>query len=356
MRKFRLWMLVMLIGVGLMGCGRQAVEAVPTATFTPVGPTATPTPPPPRGELIVLDGADYPNHRIGRYDFATEQLETIFSAPQLSWIYQLQVSPDHEQVIFAYSPPPGDGRGLFDRSGIYQLSLGEPNAEPKPLIEATQPNEFYYQPTLSPDGRFMYYVKYQPDPNAIIPTFRVTLERYDFSLGQTQPLVNDGIWPRVSPQDDRLVFIGVDPMTLRRGLYASDLAGGQISELVPLGYFFDIDAPVFSPDGSWVYFSVAKESPQSSWFERLLGVKTAYAHADHNVPSDWWRVSLTGENLEQLTDEQQIILNGDFSPDGQHLAFSTLAGLYVMQADGRDVTLLNEAQTFGTVSWISNSE
>lgn len=350
--KFWVWMLMILTGIGAVACGRQAVAVAPTATLNSVRPTATSTPPQPSGALIILDGADYPHHRMVRYDFATEQLETVFSAPQLSWIYQLQVSPDGERVVFAYSPPPGDGRGLFDRSGIYQLSLTAANAEPAGLIAATQPNEFHYQPTFSPDGRFLYYVKYQPDPNAVLPTFRVTLERYDFSLGQTQPLVNDGIWPRVSPQGDRLVFIGVDPMTLRRGLYASQLEGSAISELVPLGYFFDIDAPIFSPDGAWVYFSVAKEPPQSSWFERLLGVKTAYAHADHNVPSDWWRVSLTGDNLEQLTDEQRIIFNGDFAPDGEHLAFSTLTGLYVMRADGSDVTLLDAAQTYGTLTWL----
>ncbi|MEM7028450.1 MAG: hypothetical protein AAF629_02570 [Chloroflexota bacterium] len=340
--------------VCLAGCGRSTSESTVTlrATATSVPPTATPDVPKPEGHLIILDTSDYPNHGIDRINVATGESQRLFSAPEFSWIYQLQVQADEQRVIFAYSPPPGDGRGLFDRSAVYALSLTDSSLEPEAVLGGNLPNEFYYEPTVSPDGRFMYYVRYAVDATSVIGAYQVLLERYDLALRERTTITADGIWPQVSPDGENLIFIGVDPQTLQRGLYLTDLNGSQFQELIPLGRFFDIDVPHFSPDEKWIYVSVAEEPPQSSLLDWLLGVKPAYAHADHNVPSDWWRISLLDGILEKITNEQLIILSGDFSPDGQFLAFSTTTGLYIMQADGTNVTRLKEGQTFGTLRWV----
>jgi hypothetical protein len=70
---------------------------------------------------------------------------------------------------------------------------------------------------------------------------------------------------------------------------------------------------------------------QPPWLDRLLGVQIASAHS---VPSDWWRVIIETGEIDRLTQMGDMNLMGDFSPDGKHIAFSGLTGLWVMNGDG----------------------
>ena len=111
--------------------------------------------------------------------------------------------------------------------------------------------------------------------------------------------------------------------------------------------------PVFSPDGSMLYFSAPVPGEVSggvSFFDRLLGIQVAMAH---NVPSDWWRVPRAGGAVEQLTQLGETGLYGDFSPDGRHMAFVSSSGIYVMNPDGSDLEILVAGEGFfGSLDWV----
>ncbi|MEM7345622.1 MAG: hypothetical protein AAF485_15375 [Chloroflexota bacterium] len=313
-------------------------------------------PPPvnqPTGQLIVLSQANHPEHKILSINVEDGSTTSLFSVPQFARAYQLTLLPDQDAILFAYSPPPGGGRSPFDRSALYTLPLHEPDASPQPLLGGGRSGEFYTMPAVSPDGRYIYYVKTSQDFSSVTPTYSVSLERYDQNTNQVSPLLNNAIWPRVSPDGQHIVFIGVHPNTLERGLFMAKGDGSEVIELIPVGTFFDIDTPLFSPDGTWIYFSTALEAPANSWLEQLLGVEVAQAHADHNVPSDWWRIATAGGDAEQISAREDIILHGSLDPTGHFLAYSTVTGLYWMDIKThQDITQLNRAKTYGTVDWM----
>jgi Tol biopolymer transport system component len=71
----------------------------------------------------------------------------------------------------------------------------------------------------------------------------------------------------------------------------------------------------------------------------------------HNIPSDWWRVDLATGKIKSLTHIGDTGLYGDFSPDGQHIAFVAATGLYLMNPDGSNLTQIMNYGPEGTVSW-----
>jgi Tol biopolymer transport system component len=121
---------------------------------------------------------------------------------------------------------------------------------------------------------------------------------------------------------------------------------------LPTTRFPAVDAPLFSPDGKTIYFSVATPEiqPVRSFWDRLLGVQVASAHS---VPSDWWRMAVDGsESPEQLTNLFEIGMYGDFGPDGNHIAFITATGVQVMNPDGTGVFRLKDIAATGTLNWV----
>jgi Tol biopolymer transport system component len=121
---------------------------------------------------------------------------------------------------------------------------------------------------------------------------------------------------------------------------------------LPTDRFPAVDAPLFSPDGETIYFSVAavEVQPVRSFWDFLMGVKVVSAH---NVPSDWWRMPADGSGPpEQLTNLFEMGMYGDFGPDGNYIAFITSTGVQVMNLDGTGVFRLKEITATGTLNWV----
>lgn len=327
------------------------------------------------GQLLMLDRSLYPEHQLALYDMAARETKTLFRVPENGWIYQFDLSPDGTRIALAYAAPPEEPqkegkettiRQPYDRSGIYLLSLTEPDKAPENVITNKpqlifgnhEANTYFFNPIWSADGQSIYYISYkrlieinQPPDNGEAddenlqengqaasqnPTLDVALYRYDLTSGVEHFVMQDAIWPRLSPDGKHLVYIQVAPATSERGIYLLDTESGDVSELVEINRFFDVDTPHFSPDGEWVYFGGVTHSTKVSrgWWEILLDVKVAHAHTDHNMPSDWWRVSIHGGEPEQLTSTRRIVSYGDFGSDGQSFVSATNTGVYLMSAEG----------------------
>jgi len=127
-----------------------------------------------------------------------------------------------------------------------------------------------------------------------------------------------------------------------------------------------VDAPFFSPDGSFIYFSATGdgrlapalvEDPlqgtarprEWGWLDALFGAQTAFANG---APSDWWRIPAAGGQPQRLTRILDTGLSGAFSPDGGRIAFIALSGLYLMNPDGSGLTQLLNVANVGTVDWV----
>ncbi|MEO5887670.1 MAG: hypothetical protein ABIQ77_08405 [Anaerolineales bacterium] len=81
-----------------------------------------------------------------------------------------------------------------------------------------------------------------------------------------------------------------------------------------------------------------------------MGVQIVKAH---NLPSDWWRVSISGGAPTRLTQIQTINLFAGISSDRKHLASLSGEGIFVMDLDCANLTrLLFDPGVSGTVNWI----
>jgi len=114
----------------------------------------------------------------------------------------------------------------------------------------------------------------------------------------------------------------------------------------------DLDLPFYSADGNWIYVSVPKEqSEESNLWENFLGVAgLAYAHGNHDVPSDWWRVSVDGGGEpEQVTQESVIHYYGDMSKSNI-LAYTGTKGFYIY--DGEETELVLGSRAIRAFTWL----
>jgi Tol biopolymer transport system component len=184
----------------------------------------------------------------------------------------------------------------------------------------------------------------------VITGYKYALERRAYPDGQPEPIADDAIWPRLSPDGTRLAYVFYSLTDARAELRVAD-ADGQNSTALPLpASFIAVDVPMFTPDGQALLFSGSDTAgPASvSWFDEMLGVQRAEAHS---LPSDWYRMSLSGGAPERLTHIQDTGLYGGLSPDGRRLAFIAATGVYVMNLDGSQLTPLLNIPAFGTMDW-----
>jgi Tol biopolymer transport system component len=379
----------------LAACSIQISDATPVRPSPPVVATAIPLPPATgapfatqsalswsnlglSGRLIFTEG----EAGISVLDLATGAERKIFQPPAGAWLTAAAASSDGQTVVISYAPPPPHGQVQLGYTGLYIMSA-DGSGTPLPVLERANAQESFFTPAWSPDGQYLYFAHFQPvnDPNAS-NSFRYTVERMSASGGQPEPLIENAIWPRLSPDGKTLAYLSFDPVTFSNDLYIADPDGRNARPVLQPGTFVAVDAHLFSPDSGSIIFSAVGEgpglpaeaptaSPALSWVDRLLGVRTVDAASDeslytrllagraaHNVPSDWWRISLSGGEPVRLTKIYDTSMYGGFSPDGKYVAFVASTGLYVM-APVQDGTGLVRPQPLrslngpaGTLQWL----
>jgi hypothetical protein len=317
------------------------------------------------GRLQYTAGAD----GIQQLDLATGDLWPVFVPPTNTWLTSAASAPDGSRVAVAYAPPPPEGTAQLGYTGIYAMpgdcaerAEGCTVDELGPLVVQVDPHEAFFSPVWSADGLTLYFAHFTPSQGDSNTPFKYTLERMALTGGEREVLVENAIWPAISPDGSLLAYVWFDPEDFSNDLYLANADGSNQHVLVDPALFEAVDAPFFSADGEYVIFSAVGDGtpatptpePAAAWVDRLLGVRTAYAApAAHNVPSDWWRVPVTGGAPERLTQIFDTGLYGAAAPGGGWAAFISASGLYVMQSDGGNVTRLSRQGGTGTVEWLA---
>ena len=284
---------------------------------------------------------------LQRYDFATGSSETLFDVPVNAWLSHMAAAPDGSQLALTYAPSPGENEIQFGYSSLYLL-LADGRSEPRLLLQRTAEQELFFNPTWSPDAAYIYYSHVTPIDEANF-TFVTSLERIEISTGTVDVLAESGIWPRLSPDGSSLAYVHIDSDTLAAELILADSDGENPTVLVTQAQFTTLDAPLFSADGEWLYFSaVAEQTSSRTWWEYLLGIEVALAH---NLPSEWWRIPTAGGVPEPVTAEVYVGQYGALSPNGRSLAFSSQSGIFVMQPDGSNMQQLLDISAGDSLSW-----
>lgn len=310
---------------------------------------ADPTPTPVGAAYFILSDED-PNTFI-RYDFTTGQQTPLLSVPDQGWLTAADLNPTGEQFVIAYAPPPA-GQTVFGFTRLF-LMPNNPNADLELLIEPDSNQDLFFHPIWSPDGRFIYYAhtafSQTTVDNLTSYAYVTHLKRIEVITGAITNLAADASWPQISSDGEKLVYVQAESDTALDTLILADSDGRHPQTLIDAGHFEAIDAPVFSPDGQWIYFSAAAAAETVS--QNVWGVKTAYAH---DMAANWYRLSLTTSPAEpeRLTTMAARNLYGRFSPRDPHLfAFASDAGLYLMMADGSQLQPLLQTPLLNSLIW-----
>jgi len=225
----------------------------------------------------------------------------------------------------------------------------------QPLFTPPTSMDQYTQAEWSPDGKYIYFVHYNDnDPPLPGPTPDYDILRIMYPNGQPEKIAEHAFWPRISLDSNRIVYISQDLTADRNEVFLAnadgsapqkiEFSGSQIPEIV--------DAPIFSPDGQTILFSVPTptQAYQPNWLDNLTGVQVIKAHS---IPSDWWSVPVTGGVPSQLTKLQTFNLFASLSPDRKHIASVSGEGIFVIDLDGSNLTRIVSNQSLHrTVSWI----
>jgi len=306
------------------------------------------------GKLIYLSSARGNNTVTGTVqmlDLATGEVAVLLSIPD-AWVFYATISPDAKWLVMSYIPP--TPAGSVPNRILYIMPL-DGTAPPRPLFTPPTANDRYIQAEWSPDGKYIYFVHYNTEnqPAGQIDPYYDIL-RMSYPDGKPEKIADSAFWPRLSPDATKLAYIYVEPGSGKNELFVANADGSNARQVALSGPASQeiIDAPVFSPDGESILFSVPgpTQSYQPGWFEQLSGLQVAQAHS---VPSDWWSVRITGGPPTQLTQIRTINLFASISPDQQHIASVSGEGLFVMDLDGARLTrLVSDPEVHGTVSWI----
>ena len=302
---------------------------------------------------VLAEFKDYYAYTVQVLDLATGEVTTLFSAPEQSIIYDLAVSPDNQEILLSYSSPSQE-TGISYR-GIYSMPM-DGSHPPQQLFPPVVEEDENYQVEWSPDGKFIYFTNFNyqtpPQENGITPLY--TIYRIPYPNGTLEKIAENSLWPNISPDSSKIVYIQYVGSILQNALYVADADGSNPQEVVLTGSWIPdiIDAPIFTSDGQFILFS-GSAPPQAykpNLLDKLMGVEIARAH---NVPSDWYVIPIEGGEPTRLTHIQSLGLFGSISPDEKHIASLGGAGVFVMDLDGSNLfQVLPNAGAQGAIRWI----
>jgi serine/threonine protein kinase/Tol biopolymer transport system component len=271
---------------------------------------------------------------------------------------QPAISPDSRSLAF---------RSERDGGGVFIMPLrGGP---------ARRVAEVGYNPAWSPDGRQLAVAT----EGIVDPGMRKSDSQIwilDTLSGRKRRIVvDDGVQPSWSPHGWRIAYWGVPPGSARRILWTISTEAGRPSRLLDDGA--SNWNPVWSPDGSWLYFGSDRSGSLNLW--RLPIDERTGAARDKPEPvttpammSGFWSLSRDGRRMIYAANESKsnverfpfdpaalraagpaapvtrgsnLVRSCAVSPDGLWIAFHAARpreDLFVIRADGSDLRRLTD--------------
>jgi Tol biopolymer transport system component len=298
------------------------------------------------GRLLFLNTLEDGLQALVAFDLSTGEASALFITSPKAWLLAQSVFPDASQILVAYAPPPADGQPSYGYTDLYLL---HPDGSMDPVLQRADDIEAYFGSFFSPGGDYIYYSHFFADSTA--PSgFRYHINRVAYPDGSPEVVVENAFWERLSPDGSKLAYVTFDGRTFDE-LFVADADGSDPVRALDPDEFPTVDAPFLSPDNQSLYFSaVSEQNTALTWWEKLMGVQIALAH---DVPSDFWRVSLNDGSVIQVTQLQDQGMYGTFSPEGDVIAFISATGLYVMHPDGSQlVQVIASTSLYGNLEWI----
>ena len=297
---------------------------------------------------------------LWQIDMLDGQSTQLWEPPKGSYLSGLANSPDGDQLVLAYAPPPLDNRPQIGRTGLYItggscISRAGDCGDTLAILLQRSEHETFTTPYWSPNGKWIYYTHQEDllDDAGNYAGFSMSLNRLQVSgSGVPEKLIPHAGQPSMSSDGSLLAYVSYDLETYARGLWIALPDGSDPRQVVPDNIFGAIAGPQLSPDGTEIAFAasaVARANKFSglTWLDRLLGVRKALAHGWR-----WeiWKVSINGGDPVQLTRLRLDSPWPAWSPAGDYLALLRLGGVHLLREEG-DAILLGRALGHGQLIW-----
>jgi len=167
-------------------------------------------------------------------DLSNGNVKTIFEAPPGAWIDFLTVAPDGKQLVMEYVPGGNDPSVATKQTLLYILPL-DGSQSPKLLLHPPTSGDLYYQPTWSPDGKYIYYSHINIQASYTVPGQKFPdyeLSRIAYPQGQPEKMLDQAFWPRLSTDGAHLSYVSVDPLDGSNRLFTANTDGTDIHQVI----------------------------------------------------------------------------------------------------------------------------
>jgi eukaryotic-like serine/threonine-protein kinase len=269
-------------------------------------------------------------------------------------------SPDGERIAFQSSR---DGGGIF--------LMGATGESVRRLTD------FGYHPSWSPDGNeIVFCTEFVANPNSRVSVSELWI--VNVNTGELRKIYDgDAVHPQWSPNGRRIAFWAIPYGEGQRDLYTIPASGGEPEKLTDDVYVNW--SPVWSPDGSYLYFSSDRAGAMSLWrvpisqrTGKLRGemelvptpaqwsgslsisgdgsvISYAVYHPNRNIMKlgfDPVTMTVTGDPVP-VTRGSKVIAAPEPSPDNQWITYWTPQegeDIYLLRSDGTDVRRLTNDQ------------
>jgi Tol biopolymer transport system component len=254
-------------------------------------------------------------------------------------------SPDGQRVVFSMYPPPQ--RGVPPGTDLY--SVRRDGTDLKLIRQHTVAGEMLEAPYFTPDGKSIVFSRFAPIvTNGQYRGDIIEVVRLDLDSGNVTSLVKDAIQPTVSPDGKKIAYIKLNPQTSAQSLWLANIDGSSPQQLVADDQFVTMHWPRIAPDGSAVTFagavipSIRREGAPPGGLARP---------ALHGLPTDVYKVRTDGSKYQQVAKLQEDDPTTLWSADGQRLLVIGAKAIYALRPDGQDLTRLREPGGVGGGDW-----
>ncbi len=263
-----------ILAIGALGLAACVNRPAPGGPALPDQPSTTPPPTATvpgdagpawsslgaQGRLLIAQLAQ----GVSTVDLATGEVRNLYRPPDpsTSWVNAASASPDGSQILIAYAPPPAGDQVQYGYTRLY-LIPADGSGAPQPYLVPEGDQEFYFDPNWSPLGDSLTYAHLVhfsiPNTTPQQYGFKYTIERVSYPGGVVQTLAENGFWPRLSQDGQRLVYVSMDPTLGRLSRWCAMRCAPTRSQYPCPMSSRRSTCPLFTPDGQSLLLSVVTQ-------------------------------------------------------------------------------------------------
>lgn len=331
-RTFPIAVALTAAALAVSACSGQV--ATPTPRLSPSGTAAKP---PPSYTFILATPAG-----MLALDAKGAVLGQVAPLPKDSAPSYPSLAPNKRSIVFGITLVPTTSTGFG--SDVWAVDLDGTNL--KKLVEHDRENVFYDTPLIDPSGKWLYvHRRAAIVQNGTYVGNDDSLEKVDLATKKMTRVTENAADPTLSPDGTFLVYVRYENAA-PKGIWRVATDGSDNRPFFSIrDTWWYMQAPRVSPDGKLIAFSAAGHNAQSL----ASGAKVAHL----GIPSELFIAPIDGKSVRSIAQTNDDT-NPAWSPDGTQIIFISGGALSILTlADGKMQQLQRgDNFFFGDLVWL----